>query len=299
MPAGCVALGQDRAAAEHRDVDEHRLPGRGDQAQIGYVAAAAVVLAGGTVPGHHHGQRLAADMATSRRSIRLVAAGSSTSEAKAGSLARSAAAVGASQTCTAASGVSVTGGGTQPTRPSASRAGQEPEPRYLHGSCHRRVQPLVETFCLAFRPPASSLMMPRIRCSSATVHWRRSSITVMVRIRLARRSWARKKLDRVELAHQMIDQAREIGLGRDLADRRRDRHGRVAGVLAEPGVAEQEHGLGDVQRGEAGIDRIGDQRVGQQQLVVGEAGALGPEHDPDPPALGQGRRARWPRRPRR
>ena len=49
----------------------------------------------------------------------------------------------------------------------------------------------------------------------------------------------------------------------------------------EPFVTHQQHGLRQIERGEARIDGIGDDAVGQRHLLVEQAGALAAEQDAD------------------
>ncbi len=51
------------------------------------------------------------------------------------------------------------------------------------------------------------------------------------------------------------------------------------GRVLEPFIADQQHGLGEVERGEARIDREGDDAVGEPDLLVGQAPALPAEQD--------------------
>ena len=53
----------------------------------------------------------------------------------------------------------------------------------------------------------------------------------------------------------------------------------VAVRRLEPLVAADEHRLGEVQRGVGGVGRKGDDRIGDRDLVVVEAGSLGAEQD--------------------
>jgi len=65
------------------------------------------------------------------------------------------------------------------------------------------------------------------------------------------------------------------------------RHGvrqRARGRALEPFVADQQHGLGEVERGKTRIDREGDDPVGEPDLLVGQAPALAAEQDAAPAA---------------
>ena len=100
----------------------------------------------------------------------------------------------------------------------------------------------------------------------------------------------------VELALEMAEEVL------DLAVRRRPRaplgqrlRGRIAAGRLEPLVADQQHRLGEVERGVGGVDRHRHDGVGERHVVVVEAGALAPEQHArglarGPPAAHVGRR---------
>ena len=78
--------------------------------------------------------------------------------------------------------------------------------------------------------------------------------------------------------------------------RREARLGDIRRAGHAPGIAHQEHGLGDVQRGEIRIDRERHDLVGKAHFLVGQAEALASEQDArrlagaDPrPQIGGGR----------
>ena len=61
---------------------------------------------------------------------------------------------------------------------------------------------------------------------------------------------------------------------------------RARGRQLEPFIADQQHRLRQVERGEAGIDRKGDDAVGERDLLVLQAVALAAEQDADRAAAG-------------
>jgi hypothetical protein len=87
------------------------------------------------------------------------------------------------------------------------------------------------------------------------------------------------------------EEAAEIEFGFEIVEHRQDHlapgwrrgvvlaKGRLSMARLEPFIAVEQHGLGKVQRGEGGIDREGQDRVGQADLLVGEADALAPVED--------------------
>ena len=95
-----------------------------------------------------------------------------------------------------------------------------------------------------------------------------------------------KEVRRIELAHQVLDQLIELALG-GAARWRAGLPQRCRGAGLEPLVADQQHRLGQVERAEVGIERHAQHGVGEDQVVVGKAGALRPEQHADPAALAQ------------
>ena len=122
------------------------------------------------------------------------------------------------------------------------------------------------------------------------------AISFSARLMLARRSAVRKKSTASSSAIRCSSSwsSSPLVAGRPAgwaACRAGDRRPRL-----KPFVGHQQHRLGEVEREEVGIDRNADHRVGVDQIVVGQPGALGAEQDADPLAAAQ-RRARLARAP--
>ncbi|MEH2475941.1 hypothetical protein V1284_007385 [Nitrobacteraceae bacterium AZCC 2299] len=103
---------------------------------------------------------------------------------------------------------------------------------------------------------------------------------------VSRFSAGRRKLDLVEFANQVVEERLHLVLRGALGALRHREGQSVLGRQLEPLVADQQHRLGEVQRGEAGIDREGDDAIGQRHLFVEQAVALAAEQDGDGAAGG-------------
>ena len=90
-----------------------------------------------------------------------------------------------------------------------------------------------------------------------------------------------QEFDLVEFADQIVEEGLHLVLrGRLGALRHRERQ-LAAGRELEPFVADQQHRLRQVERGEAGIDRKSDDAVGERDLLVLQPVALAAEQDAD------------------
>ena len=98
-----------------------------------------------------------------------------------------------------------------------------------------------------------------------------------------------EELDLVELALQVLEESRELLLGR----RRRFRglgEGQIAADALQPLIGENYHRLREVERSEGRVDRQRDDGVGKPDLRVLQPDALAPEHQRHRLAGGDARR---------
>ena len=90
-----------------------------------------------------------------------------------------------------------------------------------------------------------------------------------------------EELDFFELALEIGKERQQLLLGCPRGFVRRLKRQRTRGFQLEPFVADDEHGLGEIERGERGVDRQGEDAVGEPDLVVLQPVALAAEHDCD------------------
>ena len=90
-----------------------------------------------------------------------------------------------------------------------------------------------------------------------------------------------QEFDVVELAHQIVEEGLHLVLRGALRTLGHREGQRSRGRELEPFVADQQHRLRQVERGEARIDRKGDDPVGQRHLLILQAVALAAEQDAD------------------
>ena len=95
-----------------------------------------------------------------------------------------------------------------------------------------------------------------------------------------------QEFDLVEFAHQIVEERLHLVLRGRLGTLRHRERQRARGRQLEPFIADQQHRLRQVERGEAGIDRKGDDAVGERDLLVLQAVALAAEQDADRAAAG-------------
>ena len=95
-----------------------------------------------------------------------------------------------------------------------------------------------------------------------------------------------QELDLVELPDEVVEEGLHLVLGGRLGPFGHRERQRAAGRQLEPFVADQEHRLRQIEGGETGVDREGDDPVGERHLLVLESVSLAAEHDADPAAVG-------------
>ncbi len=87
--------------------------------------------------------------------------------------------------------------------------------------------------------------------------------------------------DLVERALEIAEEGVDLLLGRRLRLLRHRKRKLAVGRELEPFVGRERHRLREIERGEGGVDRKGDDAVGERDLVVLQAIALAPEQDRD------------------
>ena len=117
--------------------------------------------------------------------------------------------------------------------------------------------------------------MPRKLRTSCSVSCMRWNMLRKLRRITGCLDWGRKKPARSSSAFEIIEkgQGHFAGRGRGALDHGKGRLGIRHG--AHPLVSDQKDRLRQIERGIGGIDRKGDDRIGQGHFIIGKPGALG------------------------